>query len=196
MNKVILVGRIGKDAEVKTFDGGAVKVSFTMATSEKFKAKDGSGVMQEQTEWHNIEMWGERAQKLSQYLLKGKQVMVEGKIHYREYEKDGVKRWATSISCQQLEFMGDKPKDGQQGQPQMAGPATTVVQHHQQQQYPPQGYVQQPQYAPQYTQGQPAQPQYQQQPAYNDPTQQFPPMQQQVANIPPEEYVGNDDLPF
>lgn len=194
MNKVILVGRIGKDAEVKTFDGGAVKVSFTMATSEKYKGKDGQ--LNEATEWHNIEMWGERAQKLSQYLLKGKQVMVEGKIHYREYEKDGVKRWATSINCQQLEFMGDKPKDGQQGQQQMAGLATTVVQHHQQQQYPPQGYAQQPQYAPQYAQGQPAQPQYQQQPAYGDPTQQFPPMQQQVANIPPEEYVGNDDLPF
>lgn len=167
MNKVILIGRIGKDAEVKTFDGGAVKVSFTMATSEKYKGKDGQ--LNEATEWHNIEMWGDRALKLSQYLLKGKQVMVEGKLRYNEYEKDGVKRKVALVSCQQLEFLGDR-QHAQQAPQQYAVPQASVQQT----------YVRQ------------AAPQQQ------DPTSQFPPIpqQQQGYSIPPDEYVGNDDLPF
>jgi len=168
MNKVILIGRIGKDAETMTFDSGAVKVSFTMATSEKYKGKDGQ--LNEATEWHNIEMWGDRALKLSQYLLKGKQVMIEGKLRYNEYEKDGVKRKVALVSCQQLEFLGDKQRDGQQ--------APQAQQSVQQQ-------TQQPAYV------------HHSAPQQPDPTRQFPPVpQQQGFSIPPDEYVGNDDLPF
>ena len=167
MNKVILIGRIGKDAETMTFDSGAVKVSFTMATSEKYKGRDGQP--NEATEWHNIEMWGDRAIKLSQYLLKGKQVMVEGKLRYNEYEKDGVKRKVALVSCQQLEFLGDKQRDGQQAQ-----------------QSPQQPVQQQP--VPYVHHAAPQQP---------DPTGQFPPVpQQQGFCIPPEEYAGDDELPF
>lgn len=134
MNKVILIGRIGKDAEVRKFESGAVKVTFTMATSEKYKGKDGN--MVEQTEWHNVEMWGERAGKVAPYLLKGTQVMVEGKIRYDEYEKDGVKRRATSIACREFEFLSSKKQDGQQAQSQQ----TDARYQYQQQQ--PQTYTQ------------------------------------------------------
>ena len=165
MNKVILIRRIGKDAEIMNFDSGAVKVSFTMATSEKYLGKDGQ--LNEATEWHNIEMWGERAQKLSQYLLKGKQVMVEGRLRYNEYEKDGVKKKVAYVSCQQVEFLGDRQKDGQQAQqPQTQQPA---VQH---------AYAQKPS-----TQQQ-------------EQTRRLDAVPQQAFNDHGGEFIGDDDLPF
>ena len=212
MNKAILTGRLGKDAEVRKFDGGAVKVSFTMATSEKHKDKNGNTV--ENTEWHNVEMWGERAEKLSQYLAKGKQVLVEGRIHYDEYEKDGVKRRTTAIVCSNLEFLGDKQQGGQQPaqqqqyqqqNPQWQGQAQQQSAPQQQQQW--QQQMQQsldPREFQQMYQQQPQpQPQQQYGAGYQQPPQQYAQQQQQApppqygAPIPPPEEMGyTDDLPF
>jgi single-strand DNA-binding protein len=108
MNKVILIGRLGKDAEVKRTEGGAVRVTFTIATSEKFTDKHGNRV--ENTEWHNVKAWGERWEKLAQYLTKGKQLMVDGKLRYREFEENGQKRRFSEVEARNMELLsgGDK----------------------------------------------------------------------------------------
>lgn len=108
MNKVILIGRLGKDAEVKRIEGGAVRVTFTLATSEKYTDKGGNRV--ESTEWHKVMAWGERWEKLAQYLTKGKQLMVEGKLKYREFEENGQKRRFSEVEARNMELLssGDK----------------------------------------------------------------------------------------
>lgn len=111
MNRAILIGRIGRDAETRSFDSGAVKISFSLATSERRRNKDGETV--ENTEWHTVEMWGERAQKLAQFLTKGKQVMVEGAIRYSQIEENGVKRYFTAINASNVEFLSSVQQQGE-----------------------------------------------------------------------------------
>lgn len=108
MNKVILMGRLGDDAELKIMANGDPLMNFRLATSEKYKDKDDKLV--ESTQWHRCSMWGKRAESLSQYLTKGKQILVEGQINYRESEKDGVKRYYTDIKVFNVEFAGDGKK--------------------------------------------------------------------------------------
>lgn len=98
VNKVILVGRLGKDP---IQSGPAVK--FSVATSEKWKAKDGQD--QERTEWHNVTVWGKLADICKQYLAKGSQVYVEGKLQTDMYEKDGVKKYSTNIIANTVQFL-------------------------------------------------------------------------------------------
>lgn len=113
MNKVILIGRLGKDAEVKRIEGGAVRVTFTLATSEKFTDKQGNRI--ENTDWHNITAWGERWEKLAQYLVKGKMVMVEGRLKYREFEENGQKRRFTVVEARDLELLSGPDKTAASG---------------------------------------------------------------------------------
>lgn len=101
-NKVILLGNLGKDPEYKQFDGGKEKTSFSLATTEKFGEK-------ENTQWHNIVMWGKVAKVASDYLKKGSQVYLEGRVTYRDYEdKDGNKRHITEIVCDQMQMLTKK----------------------------------------------------------------------------------------
>ena len=124
MNRAILTGRIGKDAETKKFESGNVKVTFSIATTEKHKGKDGN--VNETTEWHSIVMWGERAEKISQYLTKGKLVLVEGRVSPGRYEAEGAVKFAPFINAINVEFLaGGKSNDsGDSKQPEANEPET------------------------------------------------------------------------
>jgi single-strand DNA-binding protein len=97
VNKVILIGRLGKDPESRTFENNQKKVSFSLATSETYKDKD--GVKKEMTEWHNIICWRNLADIAEQYLRKGKLIYLEGKIKTRSWEENGAKRYITEIEA-------------------------------------------------------------------------------------------------
>ena len=105
VNKVILVGNLGRDAEVRYTPGGAAVSKFSIATTEVWNDK--SGQRQERTEWHNIDLWGKQAESLSEYLVKGKQVYVEGRLQTDEYtDKDGIKRKSTKVRCDRVVLLG------------------------------------------------------------------------------------------
>ena len=105
VNKVILVGNLGKDPEVRFTPSGKAVCKFPVATSEKWT--DQQGQKQERTEWHNIVVWGKQAETCGQYLAKGRQVFVEGSIHTRSYDdKEGNKRYITEITARDVRFLG------------------------------------------------------------------------------------------
>jgi single-strand DNA-binding protein len=107
INKAILIGNLGKDPELRYTPGGQAVASFSLATSEKWRDKD--GVMQDKTEWHNIVVWGRQAEMAKEYLSKGRQVYIEGRIQTRSWEdKDGNKRYTTEIVAQRVQFLGAK----------------------------------------------------------------------------------------
>ncbi len=107
VNKVILVGRLGKDPEVRTTGNGNSVASFSIATNEKWTGK--SGQAEERTEWHNIVAWGKLAELCGQYLQKGGQVYIEGRLQTREYDdKDGIKRRTTEINAREVVFLSSK----------------------------------------------------------------------------------------
>jgi single-strand DNA-binding protein len=97
VNKVILVGNLGRDAELRYTPGGAAVATLNMATTEVWNDK-ASGQRQEKTEWHRVVLWGKTAESLSEYLTKGKQIYVEGRLQTRQWDdKDGNKRYTTEI---------------------------------------------------------------------------------------------------
>jgi single-strand DNA-binding protein len=101
VNKVILVGNLGRDAELRYTPGGAAVSKFSLATTEVWNDK--AGQKQERTEWHNIDLWGKQAETLTEYLVKGKQVYVEGRLQTDEYtDKEGVKRKSTKVRCDRV----------------------------------------------------------------------------------------------
>jgi single-strand DNA-binding protein len=106
-NSVKLIGRLGKDPEVKTFGNGKTKTSFSLATSESYQNQKGEKV--EDTQWHNLVFWGSLAEIAGQHLKKGSQVAVEGKLVHRVYQTDkGEKRYITEISVQDMLMLGPK----------------------------------------------------------------------------------------
>jgi single-strand DNA-binding protein len=112
LNKVLLVGRLGKDPEVRYTNDGTPVATFTMATSETYKDK--SGTKQERTEWHNIVVWRKLAEIAGEYLKKGRLVYIEGRIQSREYEgKDGVKRRAYEIVASDMKMFPTGQGQGQ-----------------------------------------------------------------------------------
>jgi single-strand DNA-binding protein len=114
VNKVILVGNIGKDPEVRYLDGGVAVANFPLATSETYKDKTGNRI--EQTEWHNIVLWRGLAEITEKYLKKGSQVYVEGKIRTRSWDdKDGVKRYTTEIVADNMTMLGGRKDGGNSG---------------------------------------------------------------------------------
>lgn len=106
INKVILVGRLGKDPDIRTFETGAKRASFTMATSEIRKDKDGNRI--ELTEWHNIVCWRNLAEVAEKYLQKGKQIYLEGKLRTRSWEDNGIKHYITEIEASTFTMLGNK----------------------------------------------------------------------------------------
>src|SRR5438045_76006 len=105
VNKVILVGNLGRDAEVRYTPSGAAVAKFSLATTEVWNDKGGQ--RQERTEWHNIDLWGKQAESLSEYLVKGKQVYIEGRLQTDEYtDKEGVKRKSTKVRCDRVVLLG------------------------------------------------------------------------------------------
>jgi single-strand DNA-binding protein len=106
INKVILVGHLGKDPEVRQLEGGVAVASFPLATSETFN-KDGRKV--EQTEWHNIVMWRGLADVAAKFLQKGKLVYIEGKLRTRSFEdKEGIKKYTTEVVAENFTMLGRK----------------------------------------------------------------------------------------
>tara|TARA_R110002012_G_scaffold322108_1_gene555950 strand:- start:69301 stop:69633 length:333 start_codon:yes stop_codon:yes gene_type:complete len=104
-NSVQLIGNLGNDPEIVKLDGGAKLAKFSIATSDSYKNAKGEKV--EDTQWHNIVAWGKTAEIVENFLTKGKQVAVEGKLVHRSYEtKEGEKRYITEIKCNELMMLG------------------------------------------------------------------------------------------
>ena len=111
VNKVILVGNLGRDPELRYTQQGTAVANFTLATNENFQKKDGS--RDERTEWHRIVAWGKTAELCSQYLSKGRTVYIEGRIQTREWEnKEGQKQKTTEIVAQTVQFLGARGEGG------------------------------------------------------------------------------------
>jgi single-strand DNA-binding protein len=109
VNKVIIVGRLGKDPEVRYTPNGQAVANFTVATSENWTDKT-SGQKQEKTEWHRIVVWGRLAELSRDYLKKGRQVYVDGRLQTRSWDdKDGVKKYITEIVANSIQFLGASP---------------------------------------------------------------------------------------
>jgi single-strand DNA-binding protein len=105
VNKVILVGNLGRDAELRYTPGGAAIATINMATTEVWNDKQGA--RQEKTEWHRIVVWGKTAESLAEYLTKGKQIYVEGRLQTRQWDdKDGNKRYTTEIRGDRIVLLG------------------------------------------------------------------------------------------
>ena len=109
VNKVILVGNLGKDPEVRHLEGGVSVAHFTLATNEYYKDKQGNRV--ERTEWHNISAWRGLADMADKYLKKGQQVYIEGKLRTRQYQdKDQQTRYITEIIADEISMLGGRPQ--------------------------------------------------------------------------------------
>lgn len=106
VNKVILVGNLGKDPEVRTLENGRKVANFSLATSEAYKDKSGERI--ERTEWHNIVFWGPIAEVIERYVKKGSKIYVEGKLRTRSYEQEGVKKYITEIDGQNMTMLDSK----------------------------------------------------------------------------------------
>ena len=121
VNKVIILGRLGADPETKNISSGSTVTSFSLATSESWKDKEGQ--KQERTEWHRVVVWGKLAEICGKYLAKGRQAFVEGRLQTRSWEdQQGNKRYTTEIVANNVQFIGgsanvsdntgfDKPSD-------------------------------------------------------------------------------------
>jgi single-strand DNA-binding protein len=109
VNKVILIGNLGRDPEVQNFENGVKKAAFTLATTEAYKGKDGEKTTH--TEWHNIVMWRGLAEVAERFLKKGNTIYVEGRIRKREYEdKDGQKKFIYEILGDSMQMLGGGPR--------------------------------------------------------------------------------------
>lgn len=112
INKVIIIGRLGNDPEVRYTPSGAAVAKFSVATSEEWKDKN-TGEKKERTEWHRITAWGKLGEICGEYLAKGRQVYVEGRLQTSSYDdKDGVKRYSTEIVASDVQFLGSKESGG------------------------------------------------------------------------------------
>lgn len=129
LNKVMLIGNLGKDPELKMTPSGQALARFSMATTETWKNTQGE--KQSKTEWHNIVVWGKQAEIAEKFLRKGRQVLVEGRIQYREYtDQAGVKKYITDIRCDNFVMLGRmdeggaKPSGGYNAESRAATPVT------------------------------------------------------------------------
>ena len=107
VNKAILIGNLGKDPELRYTPSGQAVASFSIATTRKWR--DNEGQMQEQTDWHNIVVWGKQAENANEYLRKGSPVYIEGRIQNRSYDdKDGNKRYISEVVALTVQYLGGK----------------------------------------------------------------------------------------
>jgi len=107
VNKAILIGNLGKDPELRYTPSGQAVASFPLATTERYKDKDGN--WQERTDWHNIVVWGRQGETTKEYLSKGRSAYIEGRIQTRSYDdRDGNKKWITEIVASRVQFLGGR----------------------------------------------------------------------------------------
>ena len=116
MNKAILIGNLGRDPEISHAHSGVTIAKFSLATSEKWKDKY-TGEMQRRTEWHRITAFGRLAEICREYLSKGKQVCIEGRIQTSSWEKDGITRYNTEIIASTMKMLGSRNSEGDYRQP-------------------------------------------------------------------------------
>ncbi|OJV22969.1 MAG: single-stranded DNA-binding protein [Bacteroidetes bacterium 41-46] len=110
LNKVMLIGNVGKDPEVRHLEGGSVMARLSLATTERYRDK--SGEMQEQTEWHNIVCWRSLAERCEKYVKKGSQLFIEGRLRSRSWEdKSGQMKYTVEIVADTLQILGRKQDD-------------------------------------------------------------------------------------
>ena len=125
VNKVILVGNLGRDAEVRYTQGGTAVATLNMATTEVWNDKQ-SGQRQERTEWHRVVVWGRQAETLQEYLLRGRQIYVEGRLQTRQWDdRDGNKRYTTEVRADRIVLLsgrgGEPGRSGEPGRGREAG---------------------------------------------------------------------------
>lgn len=115
LNKVMLIGNLGRDPEVRSLPSGQPVATFTLATNRRWKDKNGQ--RQTETEWHNIVVWGKQAEIAGQYLTKGKQIYLEGRIQNRSWEdrQSGEKKYRTEIVCDNFQMLGARGGDAEGG---------------------------------------------------------------------------------
>jgi single-strand DNA-binding protein len=122
VNKVILVGNLGNDPETKYTQGGMAITTLSVATTSVRKDKDGQQI--EKTEWHRVKLFGKLGEIAGEYLRKGSQCYIEGRIEYGSYDKDGVKHYTTDIIADEMQMLGGKGEGGGGGErPQRSAPA-------------------------------------------------------------------------
>jgi single-strand DNA-binding protein len=126
INKVILVGHLGKDPEVKYLDKDRAVANFSIATNDRYTDKNGNRV--DTTEWHNIEMWDGLAKVAEKYLKKGSLIYVEGKLKTEEWEKDGIKRYTTRIRVNSMNMLDKAAGESNQNNVASSPTPTTVKQ--------------------------------------------------------------------
>jgi single-strand DNA-binding protein len=120
INKVQLIGNLGADPELRYTSGGQPVADLRVATNRRFTGRDGA--QQEDTQWHRVVVWGKQAEHCKEYLSKGRQVYVEGRLQTRSWEdRDGNKRWTTEVVAQTVQFLGARP-DGKQSPDQDDAP--------------------------------------------------------------------------
>ena len=110
VNKVIPVGNLGNDPDVKYTQGGMAITTLSLATTSVRKDRDGNN--QEKTEWHRVKVFGKTAETAQRYLTKGSQVYIEGRLEYGSYDKDGVKHYTTDIICDDMQMLGGRGGEG------------------------------------------------------------------------------------
>lgn len=111
LNKVVLIGNVGADPDIRAFDNGNMVAKFRIGTSETWKDKNGE--KKSQTEWHTIEAWGKPAAIVDEYVRKGDKLYIEGQLHYEEYERDGQTRKQTVIRLRELKLLSPKREETQ-----------------------------------------------------------------------------------
>jgi len=124
VNRATIVGNLGSDPDVRTTDSGTAVANFSIATTDSWTDKNGE--RQERTEWHRIVAWARLAEICGQYLRKGKQVYIEGRLQTREWEKDGVKRYTTEIVAREMQMLAtraDAQRDGAADMPAAPKPS-------------------------------------------------------------------------
>ena len=165
LNKVLLIGNVGKDPEIRHLQGGAAVATITLATSERYR--DRNGETREMTEWHTVIAWRQLADLAENYIRKGSQIYVEGRIRSRSWDdQNGQKRYVTEIQADTIQLLGRRG-DNPSGQPQQAAPQ--------------QGMTQPPRYS---------------QPAYGAPAPQQPQQTTPIVSPADLTDDGTDDLPF
>jgi len=116
LNKVMIIGNIGKDPEIRMTTGGTPVASFPVATSERFKNQQGE--WEERTEWHNVKLWGKLAEIARDHLAKGKSVYIEGRLQTRKWQdRDGHDRWTTEIIGDRMQMLGGRTSEVSGGRP-------------------------------------------------------------------------------
>ena len=113
LNKVMLIGNVGRDPEMRYIQSGDAVTSFSVATNRRWTGADGQP--HEETEWHNIVAWRKLAEQCNEYLNKGRKVYIEGRLQTRSYDKDGVKHFRTEIIADTMIMLDQRPRDGMDG---------------------------------------------------------------------------------